>query len=359
MFFSAHSQWMGCQANFCYVQNGPSIVFTDFSSISPFWSSNYSVSWEWSFGDGTPVSTQQNPVHTYVNNGIYNPCLTVMYFDSLIMNTCISTYCDSIFISQNSSYQPTWDCDPITGCYDPLTGLGQYCSLASCDTMCGAAIPTWDCPVNTPGGCYDPGTGLGQYPSLSSCQAVCGVPILSWDCGSNGCYDPGTGIGQYTSLAACQAVCVGMVSNLCDSMTASGSQFQITMAINNVNTIIDYWVTTSNDGTLLQEDSMISTHTIFNYPQSGLGQAYDTLNTCIAYYSMGTTNTCCVTWVWDSVSGFWAKMGNLTSLTELTSFDKKLIKVVDIFGRETPVNSKQILFYIYDDGKVEKRMIIE
>ena len=61
------------------------------------------------------------------------------------------------------------------------------------------SLPSWDCPVNSPGGCYDPGTGLGQYSSLAACQAVCGAPTPSWDCGAQGCYDPGTGLG----------VCVG------------------------------------------------------------------------------------------------------------------------------------------------------
>ena len=36
---------------------------------------------------------------------------------------------------------PTWDCNPVQGCYDPGTGQGAYISLASCTAACiGAAI---------------------------------------------------------------------------------------------------------------------------------------------------------------------------------------------------------------------------
>jgi len=38
---------------------------------------------------------------------------------------------------------------------------------------------------------------------------------------------------------------------------------------------------------------------------------------------------------------------------------KRLIKVIDILGRESKVLKNQPLFYIYDDGAVEKKMVIE
>ena len=33
-----------CQADFSYMQNGPTTIFTDLSTINPSWSTNYSVS---------------------------------------------------------------------------------------------------------------------------------------------------------------------------------------------------------------------------------------------------------------------------------------------------------------------------
>ena len=46
--------------------NGASgtLNFSDSSSVDHCWSTNYSVSYLWDFGDGT-TSTQQNPCHTY------------------------------------------------------------------------------------------------------------------------------------------------------------------------------------------------------------------------------------------------------------------------------------------------------
>ena len=346
-----------CQADFSYMQNGPTTIFTDLSTINSGWSTNYSVTWDWDLGDGN-ASTQQNPTHTYANNGIYWVCLIVTYFDSTTINSCTSFYCDSIFVG--NSIPASWDCNPATGCYDPGTGLGQYTSLAACQAACGTPTLSWDCPVNMPGGCYDPGTGLGQYSSLAACQAVCGASTPSWECGPLGCYDPGTGIGQYATLAACQAVCVSTASNLCDSMTlisTGGSLQTILMAeVANINMIIDYWITTAPDGTVLGEDSMWNSHQIFNNMNNG--QPYDTINVCITYADAAGYSTCCVTWIWDTNLGVWAKMGNVTSIGEIGSSNKKLIQVVDVLGRETSINSNQTLFFIYEDGTIEKRYII-
>jgi len=346
-----------CQANFSYTQSGIYTGFTDLSTINTFGSSlSYSVTWEWDFGDGT-ISTQQNPVHTYANNGIYTPCLTVFYFDSLMFNSCVSVSCDTLLIG--NSIPASWDCNPTTGCYDPGTGLGQYNSFASCDTMCGNIVtPSWDCNPNMLG-CSDPGTGNGQYPSLATCQAICGTPTPSWDCGITGCYDPGTGIGQYTTLSACQSVCVSTVSNLCDSMTlfsTGGSPQTILMAeVLNINTIIASWITTAPDGTVLGIDSMSNSHQIFNNMNNG--QPYDTINVCITYADATGYSTCCVTWIWDA--NLWISNVSVTSIGDIGKSDKKILKVVDISGRESGKSKNQPLFYIYDDGTVEQRIVLE
>jgi hypothetical protein len=39
--------------------------------------------------------------------------------------------------------------------------------------------------------------------------------------------------------------------------------------------------------------------------------------------------------------------------------NKQLIKIVDLLGRESKELKSQPLFYIYDDGTVEKKIIIE
>ena len=48
-----------------------------------------------------------------------------------------------------------------------------------------------------------------------------------------------------------------------------------------------------------------------------------------------------------------------SSFTILTPSPRKLEKVVDALGREVNHTTNQILFYIYDDGSVEKKFIVE
>ena len=219
----------------------------------------------------------------------------------------------------------------------------------------GNPTPSWDCPTNSPGGCYDPGTGNGQYSSLAACQAVCGTPTPSWDCDPvSGCYDPNNGFGQYTTLASCQSICQSQILSPCDSIDIVGSQSQLTMEVmsgTNVNSPL-YIVTTDFNGYIVGEDSLTWTHDA--WPIMALT---DSIITCITYVNGVDTLTCCVEFFWNG--SFWAKMGSVTSIGEIGSFDKKLIKVVDILGRETSINSNQTLFFIYEDGTIEKRYIID
>ena len=39
--------------------------------------------------------------------------------------------------------------------------------------------------------------------------------------------------------------------------------------------------------------------------------------------------------------------------------DKKIEKITDVLGREVSGTSHQILLYIYDDGSVEKKFVVE
>jgi hypothetical protein len=258
----------------------------------------------------------------------------------------------------------------------------------------GTPTPSWDCAPNTILGCSDPGTGLGQYTSLSSCQIGCSVPcpgiaIINQSTNTFSVSVSG-GVAPYTYLwstgETTQAitVSVSMSGNCdvtdangcvysdnysysagqfvaCDSMTlfsTGGSPQTILMAEVPFSIMdIHYWITTAPDGTVLGEDSMSNSHQIFNNMNNG--QPYDTINVCISYFDVNGYFTCCVTWIWDTNSGVWAKMGSVTSLDEMNLDTKKLIKIVDVLGRETFPKNKQILFYIYEDGTIDKKYIIE
>jgi hypothetical protein len=47
-----------------------------------------------------------------------------------------------------------------------------------------------------------------------------------------------------------------------------------------------------------------------------------------------------------------------TSILEFNS-ERKLLKITDLLGKETKRNRTKLLFYLYDDGTVEKRIILE
>ena len=59
----------------------------------------------------------------------------------------------------------------------------------------------------------------------------------------------------------------------------------------------------------------------------------------------------------DSQHYFSTNCPPLSAIQEHTT-NKELLKVTDLLGRETK-GTNQPLFYIYDDGKVEKRIVIE
>ena len=47
-----------------------------------------------------------------------------------------------------------------------------------------------------------------------------------------------------------------------------------------------------------------------------------------------------------------------TSILEFNS-ERKLLKITNLLGKETKRNRNELLFYLYDDGTVEKRIILE
>ena len=47
-----------------------------------------------------------------------------------------------------------------------------------------------------------------------------------------------------------------------------------------------------------------------------------------------------------------------TGINEISQEEKKLLKILDILGRESK-SKKGLLFYIYSDGTVEKKLIVQ
>ncbi len=71
--------------------NSQNISFIDASFGNP-------DSWLWNFGDGT-TSTEQNPIHYFEEEGIYNVCLSI----SNSMDSCQSDYCEEIYVFNDTT----------------------------------------------------------------------------------------------------------------------------------------------------------------------------------------------------------------------------------------------------------------
>ena len=50
---------------------------------------------------------------------------------------------------------------------------------------------------------------------------------------------------------------------------------------------------------------------------------------------------------------------NINAINDVSDLSKgKLVKIIDVLGREVIPKSNMPLFYIYDDGTVEKRIVL-
>ena len=58
-------------------------------------------------------------------------------------------------------------------------------------------------------------------------------------------------------------------------------------------------------------------------------------------------------------TAFYEVTNIVSAINETINTEKTLLRVTDILGRETPYKKRTTLFYIYDDGTVEKRIVIE
>jgi len=70
---------------------------------------------------------------------------------------------------------------------------------------------------------------------------------------------------------------------------------------------------------------------------------------------------CVVTDINNCVSdtAFFYVSNIVSAINETTNTDRKLLRITDMLGQETPYRRNNPLFYIYNDGTVEKKIILE
>ena len=62
---------------------------------------------------------------------------------------------------------------------------------------------------------------------------------------------------------------------------------------------------------------------------------------------------------WILVEDYYYVYNETTQILDAEAGDKQLVKIYDMLGQETPIRSNSPMFYIYDDGSVEKKIIME
>lgn len=116
----------------------------DFTSTS----TNFPTSYSWNFGDGSPVSTVQNPSHTFNTPGTYNVTLTVTnQWGSTTSNATTITVLslpDASLSYAQSSYCPA-DADPVPTATNP----GNFASYPG--LVIDNSTGTVDLSASTPG----------------------------------------------------------------------------------------------------------------------------------------------------------------------------------------------------------------
>ena len=133
---------------------------------------------------------------------------------------------------------------------------------------------------------------------------------------------------------------------------------QLTDLFCNGNQIID--LDLSNNSNLVElncNDNLLVSLDVRNGNNSGLWYFTAVNNPqlyCIAVNDIAYAN---YNWLKDSGCVFSSNCG--TSSIEDHQSKRKLIKVLDVFGRRVTPKSNMPLIYIYDDGSVEKNIILD
>ena len=115
----------------------------------------------------------------------------------------------------------------------------------------------------------------------------------------------------------------------------------------------------SNNSNLVElncNDNLLSSLDVRNGNNTGLWYFTAVNNPdlqCIAVNDIAFAN---FNWLKDSGCVFSSNCG--TSSVEYFNKERKVIKIIDLLGKETK-QTNQPLFYIYDDGIVEKRIVIQ
>jgi hypothetical protein len=168
----------------------------------------------------------------------------------------------------------------------------------------------------------------------------------------------------YSSLFKKTSIGSSYIPNGIDSASAS---FLQNIASNIVLDSLSTWNIFNVDGVLLDHLSVVDFLNFSSNYESVIWDFGDSTTSTLEngnhiYDKPGTytitltafTNDSCVS---ESISVD-ITLSFATSISE-TNINKEVVSIIDVLGRETTESKNTILFYLYKDGRVEKKMVIE
>jgi hypothetical protein len=121
---------------------------------------------------------------------------------------------------------------------------------------------------------------------------------------------------------------------------------------------------TPNTTNKLKYEVAFGTHDVISGPNGGNGEVGIRVISWLQNFLLSDSCYCPITILDASTSSSYITnvvCSNTTvGISQLEPyFLKKVLKIIDVFGREAEGNKNEPLFYIYNDGTVEKKIIIE
>ena len=120
---------------------------TQFTDISV---PNSNIEWTWNFGDGSPVSTSQNPSHIYANPGVYPVTLTVKNSNFCSHDTTINVSVIPLPVAAFITNAPLCISDTVIFTNTSTTQHGQIVKWVW-DFGDGTTTTIWAVPGKNPG----------------------------------------------------------------------------------------------------------------------------------------------------------------------------------------------------------------
>ena len=345
--FSIQTYSQGCN------YGPPSISYSNSGNgLFSFTNSYYipgSTVYSWSFGDGS-TSALSSPTYTYSADGFYTVTVNITYeinlgvYGILICNTDASI---NIMVNNTNSAYGCMDTSALN--YNPSVTIDDgscilgatWATLQMNDSYGdGWNGDTWSA-ISTSGA-----SGHGPF-SLGSGSSASQSFLLLDDC-----YDIICDFGLYPYETTWS-----LIDNNGTTLVSGGSPY-------NSNLCTYPTVPGCTDATACNFDASANTDDgSCNYNSSSYDTLISNINivwngmTLIASgdYSVILANVVGC----DSIANLSLSIINTTGVENVYGHNKVLIKITDILGKETPYRRNTPLFYIYNDGTVERKLIIK